>query len=344
MDPITQGALGAAAVQNLRSRDGRQRMTAIVATGIAGGMAPDLDVLIRSTSDPLLFLEFHRQFTHSLFFIPIGGLLVGLALHLLLGGRRGLHVKESLLFATAGYATHALLDACTSYGTLLLWPFSHQRFAWSTISVIDLLYTLPIILLLALHLALQKPLFARLALAWVLAYPLLGLVQRERAEAAGLTLAQSRGHQPPGVEAKPSFSNLLLWKTVYEFDGRFYVDAVRVGRDTAIYPGESIAKLNITRDLPWLNRDSQQFRDVQRFRWFSQGYVALSPDDPLRITDIRYSILPNQIAGLWSIRLDPAADNGSHARYETHRERDAKSMEVFWDMVLGVNRGIAQAF
>ena len=39
-------------------------------------MAPDLDVLFQSPTDPILFLEFHRQFTHSLVFIPIGALLV----------------------------------------------------------------------------------------------------------------------------------------------------------------------------------------------------------------------------------------------------------------------------
>src|SRR5690606_29471703 len=44
--------------------------------GALGGMAPDLDVIIRSASDPLLALEYHRHFTHSLAFIPIGGLLV----------------------------------------------------------------------------------------------------------------------------------------------------------------------------------------------------------------------------------------------------------------------------
>ena len=43
--------------------------------GALAGMAPDLDVLIRSSTDPLLFLEYHRQFTHSLAFIPIGAAL-----------------------------------------------------------------------------------------------------------------------------------------------------------------------------------------------------------------------------------------------------------------------------
>jgi len=42
--------------------------------GALAGMAPDLDILIRSSSDPLLKLEFHRHFSHSLFFIPVGTL------------------------------------------------------------------------------------------------------------------------------------------------------------------------------------------------------------------------------------------------------------------------------
>ena len=64
-------------------------------------------------------------------------LLCALVLHHLLGRRRGLSFRQSWLYCTAGYATHAVLDACTTYGTMLLWPFSDARFAWNTISIID---------------------------------------------------------------------------------------------------------------------------------------------------------------------------------------------------------------
>ena len=79
MDPVTQGTLGAILPQALANK-----RTAVWATlcGLMGGLAPDLDVLIRSEHDPLLFLEYHRQFTHSLIFIPVGGSLVGLLLYL----------------------------------------------------------------------------------------------------------------------------------------------------------------------------------------------------------------------------------------------------------------------
>ncbi|MEM6581360.1 MAG: metal-dependent hydrolase, partial [Pseudomonadota bacterium] len=78
MDPITQGTLGAV----LPSGSARKR-TQIITAGLLGflaGMTPDLDVFIRSSEDPLLFLEYHRHFTHSLIFIPIGGFISSLIL------------------------------------------------------------------------------------------------------------------------------------------------------------------------------------------------------------------------------------------------------------------------
>ena len=77
MDPITQGALGAAVAQAALFNQDKKR--AYIAGGLAG-MAADLDILIRSSQDPLLSLIYHRNFTHSLFFIPFGALLVALAL------------------------------------------------------------------------------------------------------------------------------------------------------------------------------------------------------------------------------------------------------------------------
>jgi inner membrane protein len=72
-----------------------------------------------------------------------------------------------------------LLDACTTYGTQLLWPFTDARFAWNTVSVIDPLFTLPILALVITAGLRKRPLFARLALAWALIYLSMGLVQRD---------------------------------------------------------------------------------------------------------------------------------------------------------------------
>lgn len=155
MDPLSQGVLGASLPQ-AAARSGKH-IAAITVVGAIGGMVPDLDVLIRSSTDPLLFLEYHRQFSHSLFFIPIGGAITGLLLYTLFGRFLGLSRNATLLFTTLGYATHALLDACTTYGTLLLWPLANTRFAWNTVSIIDPLFTLPLLLLVVAGVVKKSP-------------------------------------------------------------------------------------------------------------------------------------------------------------------------------------------
>ncbi|MEM8606958.1 MAG: metal-dependent hydrolase [Myxococcota bacterium] len=330
MDPVTQGALGAAAPRALAPRE---HAGIAVLLGMLAGMAPDLDVFIRSSTDPLLFLEYHRQFTHSLLFVPIGGAVCAAILHPLLAKRRGLSFRRTLFYCTAGYATHALLDACTSYGTLLLWPLSSERFAWSTVSVIDPLFTLPLILLVGLSLGGRSAWWARLGLLWAVTYLVGGLVQRDRAEAFGRELAAERGHTPQRLEAKPSFGNILLWKVVYETETDFYVDGVRTGTQVSLFPGGSAPKLVVARDFPWLDPDSQQAVDIERFRWFSSDYLAVDPGDPSRITDIRYSLLPNEIRGLWSIELNPDAGEHDHVGYVTSRRADGATLDAFRRML-----------
>ena len=335
MDPLTQGVLGATLPQATAAKKGTAAAAGLM--GFLAGMAADLDVLIRSSTDPLLFLEYHRQFTHSLIFIPVGGLLCALLLHKLLGRRRNLTFRQSFLFCTLGYATHALLDACTTYGTMLFWPFSEVRIAWNTISIIDPLFTLPMLLLIVLAGVRKQPAFARIALLWAVAYMNLGLWQRNQAMEMGYEIAMERGHTPLRLEAKPSFANLLVWKVVYETQSKFYVDAVRASVSPEVFPGSSIDKLELARDFPWLDKNSQQARDIERFRWFSDGYVARDPRHHNRIIDIRYSMIPNEVAPLWSIELQRTAGVGDHAAYLIHREPLGDRVELMRTMVVGGN-------
>ena len=332
MDPLTQGILGAALPQAVSNRE------SIALAGVLGflaGMSADLDVLIRSTDDPLLFLEYHRQFTHSLIFIPVGGLLCAAVLYFLLSRRRGVSFSKTYFWCTLGYATHALLDACTTYGTMLFWPFSNVRIAWNTISIIDPLFSVPILVLVIAAGLIHRPVLAKAAICWGLIYMSLGLWQRHEAQQMGWEIAQERGHHPLRLEAKPSFANILVWKIVYETADKFYVDAVRTGPFPTKFLGDSLNKLNLGRDFPWLEKRSQQAQDVERFRWFSNGFVAADPDSPNRIIDIRYSIVPNEIAPLWSIELQKGAPVDAHANYLTHREMDQGGIAKFKAMLFG---------
>jgi len=331
MDPFTQGVLGAALPQGTAAKANHVRVAG--ALGFLAGMAADLDVFIRSSTDPLVFLEYHRHFTHALAFIPIGGLISALALHGILGRRWRLRFGATFLFCLLGYATHALLDACTSYGTQLLWPFSDERISWSIVAVIDPLFTLPLAVLVFLAARLQKPLYARFGLAWAAGYLGLALLQHNAALAMGREIARERGHTAERLEVKPSFGNIIVWKTIYETPEHYYVDAVRAGLRPRVFQGAAVAKLDLARDLPWLAPDSQQARDIERFSWFSQGFIALDPENPHRIIDIRYSFIPNDIRPLWSIEASPDALPETHGRYITHRAEAREGLGKLMQMI-----------
>ena len=57
-----------------------------------------------------------------------------------------------------------------------------------------------------------------------------------------------------------------------------------------------------------LNPASKQISDIDRFSWFSQGYLGYDIKRDI-ITDIRYSMLPNDTLGLWGIRLNKDLNN-----------------------------------
>lgn len=331
MDPLTQGALGAALAQAVPTKT--KNLGVAGGLGFIAGMAADLDVLIRSSADPLLFLEYHRHFTHSLAFIPVGGLLCALAIQYVLGRRWQLTFLQTFVCCTLGYGTHALLDASTSYGTTLLWPFSEDRLSWSIVPIIDLLFTVPLVTLCVLAALRQTRAFAWAAMLWVGIYLSLGVLQHNAALSMAKQVATSRGHSPTRFEVKPSFANILLWKTVYETSGHFHVDAVRVGLSPEYFDGTVIPKLDVTRDLPWLDAKSQQAKDIQRFSVFSKAFVAEDPEVPNRIFDVRYSFVPNEIRPLWSVEVSPTAELDTHAAYRTHRENPRESFGRLWQML-----------
>ena len=303
--------------------------------------------MIRSSSDPLFSLEYHRHFTHALVFIPVGALICAAFFYFVIRqwkARQGealsglLSFKAIYLFCFVGYATHAVLDGCTTYGTQLLWPFSDARIAWNNVSVIDPLFTIPV-LFLALFAAIKRSAFLSWAAAtYLVAYLSLGLLQNHRAELVAFELAQNRGHTPINLGLKPSFANILVWKSVYEHNGRYYVDAIRVAVKAKVYEGSSTQKLDVSKHFNWLDLSSQQARDIERFRWFSNDHLGIDPANPNRIIDIRYSMVPNRLDGMWGITLDPNASPTQYIDWNTSRPKGEalkKQTQLLMAMILG---------
>lgn len=302
MDPLTQGLLGAAAAQVVCGRRLGPRALLI---GAVGGVLPDADVFIRSAADPLLAVEVHRQFTHALAFIPFGGFLA--ALPWLVRKTNRAAWKAIAGAATVGYATHGLLDACTTYGTQLFWPFSDGRIAWDTISVIDPIFTLTLLAgtIAAAIRRSSRP--AAIALGLCLVYLFAGAVQRDRASRVQEQLAKARGHPVARGKVFPTIGNNLVWRSLYRSGDTLYVDRIRVPwrGEPRFSPGTSVRAVDEESLEPAERSVGRIVEDFRRFRWFSDGWLARDADDPSVIGDVRYSMRTDAFDAIWGIRFHP---------------------------------------
>jgi len=330
LDLLTQGLLGGALALAVSAKS-ESRNAAIV--GFAAALLADADVLISASDDPLLNLELHRHFSHSLIFIPVGALIATLLLWPLL--RKRIELKMVYMYALLGYGTSGLLDACTSYGTHLLWPFSETRIAWSIIAIVDPVFSLLLLISLIIGYKYYKPLAPGVGLTLAGCYLLLGLWQHQSALQSAFELAEQRNHDVQRIIVKPTLANLVLWRSVYQSNDRFYVDAIRVGFDAnRIYAGESIDKFKFERDLPQLDQTSTLSNDVLRFSKLADGYVVPDPGRDKVLIDVRYSMLPNGVYPMWGIDLNTASVS-EHAQFKVYRDRPENARDLFLAMLLG---------
>ena len=317
MDSITQGVLGAAAAQVVLQRWVGPRAWLY---GAIGGMAPDLDILIRS-SDPLVGLTYHRHFTHSLAFIPIGGPLS--ALPWLARSRFRPQAKQIVAATTVGYATHAMLDAFTSYGTQLLLPFSNMRVAWNWISIVDLLFTIPLLVAVVLTARRDTTRPVALGLAWCALYMGWGGVQKSRAVGAMEELADSRGHEPTRVDAFPSAFSNVVWRAVYMHEGTIHTGWVRTPwlGAAAMHPGRSVPVATEASLPAAIREDERTLEAFRRFRWFTRGWIAADPEVDGAFGDLRYGLDIGGTTSMWAIALHPGAAAAASFERRTGRIR-----------------------
>jgi inner membrane protein len=330
VDPITQGLLGAAAAQAVLARRLGPRTWLY---GALGGMAADLDVFIRSSADPTVALVYHRHFTHSLAFVPVGGLIVALPWLL---SRRHRDMRWLILAATTiGYATHGLLDAFTSYGTQLWWPFSNRRVAWDFIAIVDPIYTLGLAIGVVLSIRRRSPNAARLVLLLSSLYIALGGVLHARALAAVRREAQDRGHVLARSAAYPELPVNFVWRTTYRAGGRIYIDRVRTPwfGATRLEEGTSVPMLEESELPPEVLADARLLAAFRTFRWFADGWIARAPDEPASVADMRYGVHTTSSEPLWSLQLDPGAD--APIRFVQHRPSGREMLGRRWAEIVG---------
>ncbi|MEO5339905.1 MAG: metal-dependent hydrolase [Magnetococcus sp. MYC-9] len=331
MDPVTHALLGGTTAVLFTSR--HRLATAAVVGGCAALLA-DLDVLIQSDQDPLLQLEFHRQFTHALIFTPVGGLVATLLLWW--WARARATFRQTWIMACWGYVTAGPLDACTSYGTQLLWPFSDLRIAWSIVPVVEPVTTALLAVFLLLTVLRHHKRWAVAGGVMVGLWFGVAWFQHQRASDMAMVWAQQRGDQVEALHIKPTMMNLVLWRAVYKIGPDIQSVALRPGLwgEARLYPGERARWIDPARPLPGIPMESVLGQDVRRFVRLSDHFVVIHPRHPHVIGDGRYALLPHTIDPLWGITLDPDR-SGRHAPFDSFRAWGPETVGVLLHMLLG---------
>ncbi len=141
MDSITQAALGGVVGELVL---GRKIGWKGMAWGMFFGTVPDLDVLFSPWLERTEQLRWHRGVSHSILLMVLAGFVFGKPLAYL-HRKKGVTAKRAGWFVFLAWSTHVLIDVFTSYGTQIFEPFSDQRVATSNLFIIDLFFTLPLL-------------------------------------------------------------------------------------------------------------------------------------------------------------------------------------------------------
>jgi inner membrane protein len=215
LDTLTHALSGALLARATAPKDAPPRaLPRSVAAGFFACAAPDLDFVV-GWLGPVEYLLHHRGVTHSLILLPLWALLYSWLLAKLLrapGGWRELYGVTAL-----GLGAHIAGDVITSFGTIVLAPFSDWRAAIGTTFIIDLWFSGIIVAGLVGSLFIRSRIPAVAASVLLAGYVGLQYLQREKALDLGREYAAKTGVQDARVTAHPRPVSPFNW-TVYVSD------------------------------------------------------------------------------------------------------------------------------
>lgn len=222
MDSLTQIVLGAA-VSN--AAVGKKAGNRAVLWGAIGGTIPDLDVFFNYTHSYVDALALHRGFSHSLLFSLILAPALGWLVAKLYKYRRG-SVQQWIFAMFLALATHPMLDAFTTWGTSLWWPFTEKRVAISSIFVLDPLYTIPFLVCLVVSMCYIKNVKRRAVWNYVglglsSVYLLSTVINQQLVYKVFEKSWENQGVKAVRADVKPTPMNTLLWTANIETDSSY---------------------------------------------------------------------------------------------------------------------------
>lgn len=294
MDSLTQIVLGAAVGEVLLAKKIGNRAQLL---GAVAGTIPDLDVLFTAwMNDPVVTLQVHRAYSHSIlvhFFLAIPFAAVCFWWF-----KKQISFKSFYGLWFLGFATHALLDCCTTYGTQFFKPITNYLVGFNNISVVDPLYTLPFMILLIICLYKPASSAVRHKLAWsAIGYSLfymgLTLIAKWTAHQHFEKELNRQGLAYHTLSTSPTIFNAALWAGMAYNDSIMYISEYSVfqSADTTTF---SAFPRNIQ------SAKGFEGEGLTTFLWFSQGKYLMEKQgqDTLNIYIAKWGRMGFQNDGL----------------------------------------------
>lgn len=289
MDSLTQAALGAAVGSALMGRKAGARAPL---WGVICGTIPDLDVFI-PMGEAVAGFTYHRSFSHSLFVLAaLTPVLVWLILKIHPQTRQWRTRWAVAVYAI--FATHVLLDAMTVYGTQIFWPITSYPVSIGSVFIIDPLYTLPLLVGVAIALIRRhNPGGHRanvIGLALSTAYLVWTLGAQAHVQGLARDALADQGLEHKRLLVQPAPLNSILWRVV-AMNG----DDYQIGYYSLM---DDAPRFDFRRyeTAPGLLTGLQAHWPVQRLKWFTHGFYSVElVDSSVVISDLRMGVEPDYV-------------------------------------------------
>lgn len=324
MDSLTQIVLGASVAE---ATLGKKIGNKAIVLGAIAGTIPDLDIVARFFVDDLTASVMHRGFSHSLIFPFVAAPILAWVLKKIYSSYTDVSFNDWFKMFFLAIITHPILDAQTTWGTQLFWPFE-WRIAVENIFIIDPIYTLPFLTFLILtafqgKLSKKRKLYNSLGLIISSAYLLITLSFKGVAHyniAKGL---EENNIEYKDINTRATYFNSILWSSQIELE------------DSYIFTYYSLfdkSKPIFTKKFPKNHNMLQPLIDekkIQQLIILSNGhYLMTNENDELIFWNLKLGLKgfdENASPYIWSYVIKN--NNGEIQFKETNKKMDALKIQ-----------------
>lgn len=288
--------------------------------------------------DEVSQLGWHRGISHSIFFNGALALILGWTLYRV-NGRKETQ-KRWTAFSLVCLLTAVLLDCFTVYGTQVFQPFSNYQVGFNNISIIDPLFTTPLLLVIIIALFLKNSRYARrvvilTGLGLSCLYMATTVVIKHHAESVVEESLEKQDISYNRLMTTPTIFNAVLWRATAEVSDGYYI-----GYYSLFDTKTEIEFRHIKRNEN-LIADILDTRVVRQLLWFSEGWYTVhrSQDSSLLFSDLRfgeiYTTSEHEGQFIFTWELIPTQNDLSMMQIESGVEDAGQAMQFLWDRIRG---------